>query len=190
MTDRRQERLRSQRRALLLRAVEGAEAGGLSSLVPGDLARVEGLPIRSLGPDPEDLFFPDEADLREAFAGVLQEAGLLEAALAWARHLQEEGDLWRRRLVLCAREPRLALRRAVLDEAWRELLAAHFLRWGAAGPAGERHARVEADLALAALRSAGELWRESGGRPVLPVLVHEALAILWPALYTHARKAR
>jgi hypothetical protein len=190
MTDRRQERLRSQRRALLLRAVEGAEARGLAGLVLEDLARVEGLPLRSLGPEPEDLFFPDETDLREAFAGILGEAGLLEATQAWARHLQEEGDLWRRRLGLCIREPRLALRRAALDEAWRELLAAHFLRWGAAGPAGERHARVEADLTLAALRSAERRWLEGGGRPILPVLAHEALAILWPALYTHARKAR
>jgi hypothetical protein len=28
----------------------------------------------------------------------------------------------------------------------------------------------------------------SGGRPVLPVLVQEALALLWPALYGHARR--
>jgi len=26
------------------------------------------------------------------------------------------------------------------------------------------------------------------GRPVLPVLVQEALALLWPALYAHARR--
>lgn len=190
MTDRRQERLRSQRRNLLLRALERAEAGGLEGLVPAELVRAEGFPLRGLGPDPEDLFFPEEADLREGFAQVLAQAGLLEAALAWARHLQEEEGLWRRRLELCAREPRLARRRTALDEGWRDLLREHFQRYGAPGPAGERVAALEAGLVLAALRGAERLWAEGGGRPLLPVLVHEALALLWSALYVHARKAR
>jgi len=189
MSDRRQERLRVQRRGLLLRALERVEAEGLERLIPAELARAEGFSLRGLGPEPEDLFFPEEADLREGFAEVLAQAGLLEAALAWARHLQEEGDLWRRRLALCAKEPRLARRRAVLDEAWRNPLKDHFQRFGAAGPAGERGAALEADLLLAALRGAERLWMEGGGRPLLPVIVHEALALLWPALYAHARRA-
>ena len=41
---------------------------------------------------------------------------------------------------------------------------------------------------LAALRGAERLWVRGGGRPVLPVLVQEALAVLWPALYGHARR--
>jgi hypothetical protein len=190
MTDRRQERLRSQRRGLLLRALERAEREGLEAVVPADLARAEGFPLRGVGPDPEDLFFADEADLRAGFAEALEQAGLLEAAQAWARHVEEEGELWRRRLALVAREPRLALRRRVLDEGWRDLLVAHFQRWGAAGVAGARWAALESELALAALRGAERLWVQGGGRPLLPVLVHEALALLWPALYAHARKSR
>lgn len=188
MSGRRSERLQVQRRNLLVRALEQAERDGLGVLVPEALARSEGLPLRSLGPEPEDLFFPDEDDLRSAFAAVLDHAGLLEAALAWARHLQEEGDLWRRRLALVGREPRLRLRRLVLDEAWRDMLVRHFARWGAAGPAGERVAALEAELTLAALRGVERRWVEGNGRPQLPVLAHEALAQLWPALYAHARR--
>jgi hypothetical protein len=190
MNERRRERTRVQRLGMLLRALELAEAGGLETLSPESLARAEGFPVRSLSPDPEDLFFPDEVDLRTGFGEVLGEAGLLEAALAWARHLQEDEALWRRRLALVAQEPRLGQRRRRLDEAWRALLEDHFRRWGAAGPAGERQAGVEADLVLAALRGAERRWCEGGGRPVLPVLAQEALALLWPALYAHARKAK
>ena len=188
MSGRRIERLQVQRRTLLARALEQAEREGLEALVPEALARSEGLPLRSLGPEPEDLFFLDEDDLRSAFAAVLDHAGLLEAAMAWARYLQEDSDLWRRRLALTAREPRLRLRRLALDEAWRGMLADHFARWGAAGPAGERAADLEADLTFAALRGAERRWIEGGGRPQLPVLAHEALAQLWPALYAHARR--
>lgn len=188
MSGRRTERLQVQRRNLLVRALDQAEREGLEALVPEALARSEGLPLRSLGPEPEDVFFPDEDDLRAAFADVLDHAGLLEAALAWARHLQEDSDLWRRRLVLVGREARLRLRRLTLDEAWRDMLVRHFARWGAAGPAGERTAALEAELTLAALRGVERRWVEGGGRPQLPVLVHEALAQLWPALYAHARR--
>lgn len=188
MSGRRAERLQVQRRNLLARALDQAEREGLEALAPEALARSEGLPLRSLGLEPEDLFFPDEDDLRAAFAAVLDHAGLIEAVMAWARHLQEEGDLWRRRLALTEREPRLRLRRLVLDEAWRGMLAAHFAQWGAAGPAGERAADLEAELALTALRGAERRWIEGGGRPQLLVLAHEALAQLWPALYAHARR--
>lgn len=188
MSGARTERLRVHRRGLLARALGRAEAEGLEALVPEDLARAEGFPVRKAGTRPEDLLFLDEDDLRESFQTVLEHAGLLEAGLAWARHLEEDGDLWRRRLALEAREPGLRLRRADLDQAWRALLTAHFRRWGAATTAGERVAEVEADLTLAALRGAARRWREGEGRPVLPVLVHESLGALWPALYAHARR--
>lgn len=190
MSGRRRQREEGQRRALLMRALALAEEGGLAAALPGEVARLEGFPLRSLGPDPEDLFFPDETDLRTGFGEILAQAGLLEAALAWAHHLEEEGELWRRRLALQHREPRLRVRRGVLDEAWGAMLEAHFLRWGAAGPAGERAGRLEAALVLAALRGAEGLWWQGNGRPRLPVLVQEALALLWPALYAHARKSR
>lgn len=158
----------------LARALEQVEAEGLDSL------ETQGL----------DLLFLDEEDLRSGFAEALEAVGLFEAVMAWAGHLEEDGGLWRRRLALVGREPRLRARRAELDEAWRGLLGAHFLRWGAAGPQGERLARLEAELALAALRGAERLWLDGNGRPVMPVLAQEALATLWPALYGHVRKAR
>lgn len=190
MSGRRRQREEGQRRTLLVRALALAEDGGLEAALPGEVARLEGFPLRSLGPDPEDLFYPDETDLRTGFGEILAQAGLLEAALAWAHHLEGEGELWRRRLALQHREPRLRARRGVLDEAWGEMLEAHFLRWGAAGPAGERTSKLEAALVLAALRGAEGLWWQGNGRPRLPVLVQEALALLWPALYAHARKIR
>ncbi|HJV48851.1 MAG TPA: hypothetical protein VJ549_06220 [Geothrix sp.] len=190
MKDRRQDRARTQRRVALARALERAESEGLGALVAELPDRATGLNARDLEAQPLDLLFLDEDDLRIWFFEALDAAGLLEAALGWARHLEEESDLWRRRLRLNHLEPRLRARRAELDEAWRAQLREHFRRWGAAGVAGERVACLEADLALAALRSAERLWMEGGGRPLLPILVQEALATAWPALYAHARKGR
>ena len=188
--DRRQDRIRTLRRVTLARALERAETEGLAALLNPGPDAAAGLKSPNLEAQPLDLLFLDEDDLRTWFAEALEAIGLLESALAWARHLEEEGDLWRRRLALNDREPRLRARRGELDEAWRNLLRAHFRRWGAAGVAGERIASVEAELTLAALRGAERLWLEGGGRPLLPILVREALATLWPALYAHARKGR
>ena len=185
MAARRAERAQADRRVLLQRAVAQLEAEGWGALAP--LAETG---LRSLDEQPEGLLFLDEDDLRDGFLAVLGEAGLVRAVEAWAAHLEEEGELWRRRLRLQVREPRLAARRAELDEAWRQGLRAHFTRWGAAGPAGARTSALEAELVLAALRGAQRLWVEGQGRPVLPVLAQEALATLWPALYAHARKGR
>lgn len=190
MKDRRQDRMRTQRRVVVARAVERAETEGLSVLLGDTKDLVAGLKSRDLENEPLDLFFLDEEDLLSGFAEALEAVGLFEAALAWAKHLEEERGLWLRRLALNDREPRLRARRGELDETWRALFRNHFGRWGAAGVAGERIAAVEADLTLAALRSAERLWLEGGGRPLLPVLVQEALATLWPALYVHARKKR
>lgn len=170
MKDRRRDRARTQRRLAVARAVDRVEAEGADGL--------------------EDLLFLDEDDLLAGFGEALEAVGLFDAAMAWAGHLEEDGDLWRRRLALTDREPGLRARRAELDEGWRSLLRAHFVRWGAAGVQGERIARMEAELALAALRGAERLWLEGGGRPLLPILAQEALATLWPALYGHARKGR
>jgi len=38
------------------------------------------------------------------------------------------------------------------------------------------------------LREAERLWVAGNGRPMLPVLVHEALGLLWPALYPQAKR--
>lgn len=68
------------------------------------------------------------------------------------------------------------------DRGHLALYTAHFQRWGAAGPAGERSAALEAGALLGALHTAERLWLAAQGRPPLPVLVQEALALLWPAL--------
>jgi len=135
-----------------------------------------------------DLFFHDHADLVRGLAEALESAGLVEACQALARHLEEDREHWLRRLERVEAEPALRARRSELDRDYLDLLAAHFRRWGAAGVQAERLAEMEAALALAALRSAERLWVRGQGRPVLPVLVQEALALLWPALYAHARR--
>ncbi|GLH71548.1 hypothetical protein GETHLI_00500 [Geothrix limicola] len=190
MKDRRQDRARTQRRVALARAVERVESEGLTALCSAPPDRGTGLNVRDFEAQPLNLLFLDEDDLRTWFSEALDAAGLVEAALGWARHLEEDSELWRRRLSLIGREARLRARRAELDEAWRALFREHFRRWGAASLAGERVASLEADLALAALRGAERLWVEGGGRPLLPILAQEALAAVWPALYAHARKAR
>lgn len=136
----------------------------------------------------EALFFHDHADLVRGLAEALERSGLAEACQALARHLEEDRDHWLRRLERIHAEPALRARQAELDQDYLELFAEHFRRWGAAGSHGERVAALEACLLLAALRGAGRLWVQGQGRPVLPVLVQEALAVLWPALYGHARR--
>ena len=139
-------------------------------------------------------FFHDHAELVRGLAQVLdgdgsgQGAGLPEACLALARHMEEDRDLWLRRLARVAAEPALRARQAELDRDYQEVFAQHFRRWQAAGVQGERLAELEASLVLAAIRGAERLWLAGQGRPVLPVLVQEALALLWPALYGHARR--
>ena len=155
------------------------------------LERAMGLPGEASAPMPpatRDLFFHDHAALVAGLGEALEQAGLAEGCLALARHLEEDREHWLRRLARIQAEPALAARRAELDTDYREVLAGHFRRWGAAGVQGERVAELEADLALAALRGAERLWLRGQGRPVLPVLVQEALAVLWPALYGHARR--
>lgn len=134
------------------------------------------------------LFFHDHADLVRGLAEALEGSGLAEACQALARHLEEDREHWLRRLERIAAEPALRARRELLDRDYLEVFAGHFRRWGAAGSQGERVAELEACLTLAALRGAERLWVQGGGRPVLPVLIQEALAVLWPAIYGHARR--
>jgi hypothetical protein len=164
MDGRRQERQRQRKREALERAMDRPEAGAA------------------------ELFFHDHADLVRGLGESLERAGLPEACQALARHLEEDREHWLRRLARIEAEPALRARRAELDRDYQELFAGHFGRWGAAGAQGERTAQLEAGLLLAALRGAERLWLQGQGRPVLPVLVQEALALVWPALYAHARR--
>jgi hypothetical protein len=136
----------------------------------------------------EAVFFFDHADLVRGMAEVLDRSGLEGAFQALASHMEEDRDAWLRRLERVEAHPALRARRAELDGDYREALAVHFRRWGAAGAQGERVGELEASLALAALRAAERLWVAGKGRPVLPVLAQEALAVLWPSLYAHARR--
>jgi hypothetical protein len=173
MTGRRQERHLQKRREALERALEAAPAGSGALLSPEERASV---------------FFHDHADLVRGLAEVLEARGLVEAFQALARHQEEDRDHWLLRLERLKADPALGQQRAELDGDYLEVLAAHFRHWGAAGPQGVRIAEQEAALALAALRTAERLWLEGRGRPMLPLLVQEALAVLWPALYGHARR--
>ena len=168
------ERQQQKRREALEQAMallEGPAEVGL--IAPGEL---------------EARFFHDHADLLAGLSEVLERQGLVEAFLALARHLEEDRESWLRRLALLQAHPGLRARRAELEADYLSCLATHFSRWGAAGTQGERVSEHEAGLALAALRGAERLWLRGGGRPVLPVLVQEALAVAWPALYGHARR--
>lgn len=140
--------------------------------------------------EPEVLgpFFHDHGEMVEGFRDLLGRSGLMEACLAMARHQEEDRDHWLRRLALMEADPVLRARRTALDGDYLEVLREHFSRWGAGGPQGERAAALEAGFALAALRCAERLWLAGQGRPILPVLVEEALGLLWPALYGHARR--
>ena len=137
---------------------------------------------------PADLCFHDHADRVEGLKVLLEHSGLQEACMAMARHQEEDRDHWLRRLAWMEREPELRGRRAALEADYLEVLAGHFSRWGAAGPQGERSAALEAACVLGALRGAERLWLQGQGRPILPVLFQEALSLVWPALYSHARR--
>jgi AcrR family transcriptional regulator len=176
MAGKRQDRQVQKRRELLERTLDLLERGGSP----------ESLGLQSPA-ELEAVLFHDHADLVSGLAEVLERKGLVEAFQAYACHLEEDRDLWLRRLALQA-TPALQGRQAALDRDYREAFAAHFRRWGAAGPQGERLSSLEADLTLAALRGAERLWVEGNGRPVLPVLAQEAVALVWPALYAHARR--
>ena len=152
-----------------------------------ELLAQPGLISRSFA-DPESLFVHDHGDWVAGFGEVLEASGLVEACLALARHMEEDREHWLRRLALVESEPRLRARRAALDLDYLAVLAAHFRRWGAAGVQGERVADLEAACVQGALQGAQRLWIKGQGRPVLPVLVKEALGVLWPALYAHARR--
>jgi AcrR family transcriptional regulator len=177
MAGKRQDRQVQKRRELLERTLDLLERGGSP----------ESLGLQSPA-DLEAVLFHDHADLVSGLAEVLERKGLVEAFQAYACHLEEDRDLFLRRLALAEADAVLRGRRAVLEQEYREAFAAHFRRWGAAGPQGERLSSLEADLALAALRGAERLWVQGGGRPVLPVLAQEAVALVWPALYAHARR--
>ena len=162
------------------------ERGGLEPGDPELLAQC-GLASRSFA-DPESLFFHDHDQFLAGFAEVLERAGLVEACLTLARHLEEDRDHWLRRLALVEAQAGLRSRRAALDLDYLAVLSAHFRRWGAAGAQGERLAELEAACLFGAWQGALRLWVRGAGRPVLPVLTQEALGLLWPALYTHARR--
>lgn len=192
MASRRREKGEVQSRALLERALDVLESSGWEALDPDRLAQTTGLPLRSLKrfTNPEDLFFPEHGELLDSLPLMLEKVGLAEACMSLARFQEETRDHWLRRLRVIEAEPRLRLRRGELDGEIQACLAAHFRRWGTAGPQGERSAELEAALVLTALRGAERLWVQGNGRPTLPVLVQEALALLWPALYPHVRRNR
>lgn len=167
----RRDRQEQKRREALERALEPLP--GALPLAPADL---------------QAAVFHDHPDLVRGLAEVLARQGLPEAFEAMARHLEEDRELWLRRLARIEADPLLRARRAELDLDYLEALAAHFRHWGAAGAHGERCAGTEAALALAAWQSALRQWLAGNGRPVLPVLAQEALTLLWPALYGHARR--
>jgi hypothetical protein len=179
VSQRRQDRQRQQRREELDRAMARVEAG--------EELGAPGLVTRAFA-DPESLFFPEHGELVAGLAEVMAGQGLVEACLALARHLEEDREHWLRRLALIEAHPRLRAWRAVLDLDYLAALSAHFRHWGAGGVQGERVADLEASCVLGGLQGALRLWVQSGGRPVLPVLMQEALAVLWPALYAHARR--
>ncbi len=177
MTGPKKDRQLQRRREALERAMDRLEAG----------ASPESLELRSQA-DLDALFFHDHGDLVRGLAEVLERKDLVEAFQALARHLEEDRDHWLRRLTRMEADPALHARRLQLDRDYLEVFRTHFRRWGAAGAQGERIAELEASLTLTALRTAEGLWLAGNGRPVLPVLVQEALAVLWPALYGHARR--
>ncbi|BDU73853.1 hypothetical protein [Mesoterricola silvestris] len=176
MAEGRRGRQIQKQRELLDRTLAALETGG-----PTD--------VRSFA-DLDAILFHDHADLVRGLAEVLDRSGLVDAFQALARHLEEDSGLWLRRLERLEADPALRARRAERDRDYLEVLGAHFRRWGAADPQGQRVSDLEATLALAAQRGAERLWVQGRGRPVLPVLVDEALAVLWPALYAHARRHR
>ncbi len=161
---------------------------------------MEGLELQTLGeaigsrglvsrlPDPEALFFYDHAEILEGLREALGRFAVLEALLAYGEHMEEDRDLWLRRLAAVRAEPRLRARQSLLDEALRQVFADHFRRWGAADPAGLRSCELEAWAVLGVVNGAQALWLEGNGRPTLPVLLHEAMVLLWPSLYPHQRK--
>jgi len=163
---------------------------GWAALEPERLAQLSGLPLRILNrvANPEDLFFPEHGELLGTLPTMLEKVGLAEACMGLARFQEDERDHWLRRLRLIEAEPRLQLRRRELDLEIQAIFAAHFRRWGVAGAQGERSAELESAFVMAALREAEHLWLRGNGRPMLPVLAKEALGLLWPALYAHARK--
>ena len=173
------------RRLALERAMDQVEAGA----DPGapELLLESGLATRAFA-DPESLFFHDHGEQVAGLAELLERSGLVEACLALARHLEEDRDHWLRRLAMVEAQPRLRARRAVLDQEYLAVFAAHFRRWGAGGVQGERVADLEAACLLGALQGAQRLWVRGGGSPILPVLMQEALGVIWPALYAHARR--
>lgn len=189
MSDRRLARQRQQFREALERALDVVEREGMEGLelpVLGEAAGSRALLSRLQ--DPEALFFHDHAEILEGLQEALGRASVLDAFVAYAEHVEEDRDLWLRRLAMVRRELRLRARQALLDRDLQRILADHFRRWGAADPAGLRSAELEAWAVLGALNGALALWLEGGGRPTLPVLLHETMVLLWPALYPHQRK--
>jgi MftR C-terminal domain len=186
------ERQRQQQRQLLERIMDRMDIWGLEAMTTQELSREVGSDLRLLGrlAQPEDVFFPEHGELYESISEMLEHAGLAEACMALARLQEEERDHWIRRLKVIESHPRLRARRMELDREFQDLFTTHFRHYGAPGVAGDRSAEFEAAALLGALRAAERMWLEGNGRPVLPVLVHEALALLWPALYPHQRKHR
>ncbi len=189
MTDRRRERQRQQQREALERALGVVEREGLDALSLPDLGEaVSQRALLARLPDPEALFFQDHPELMEGLQEALSQRHVHDALLAYAEHLEGDRDLWLRRLEAIHREPRLRARQAQASDDLRRVLGAHFQRWGAADPAGRRATELEAWAVAGVLEGALDLWRLGSGRPTLPVLVHEALTLLWPALYPHQRR--
>lgn len=189
MSERRLERQRQQYREALERALDVVEREGFEGLdlpVLGESTGARALISRL--PDPEALFFHDHAEILKGLQEALGHFSVLEALLAYGEHLETDRELWLRRLQAVRAVPRLRARKAFLDEALHGVLAAHFRRWGAADPAGLRASELEAHAVLGALNGALALWVEGGGRPTLPVLLHEGMVLLWPALYPHQRR--
>jgi hypothetical protein len=180
------DRQRLRRRQALERAMDAVASGALPPWAP-ELLDQPGLASRAFA-DPESLFFHDHGEWVAGLGEAMERQGLAEACLAMARAMEEDRGHWLRRLALVEAEPRLRARRALLELDYLTLFSAHFRRWGAAGVQGERVAEFEAASLLGAIQGAQRLWLRGAGSPILPVLMNEALAVLWPALYGHARR--
>lgn len=189
MSDRRLERQRQQFRETLVRALDVLEREGMEGLELPALGEAAGSrALLNRLPDPEALFFYDHTEILEGLREALGRFAVLEALLAYGEHMEADRDLWLRRLAAVHSEPRLRARQSLLDEELHQVLADHFRRWGAADPAGLRSCELEAWAVLGAVKGAQALWREGNGRPTLPVLLHEAMVLLWPSLYPHQRR--
>lgn len=136
---------------------------------------------------PRTLILNALASLDEAFDAALATLGLAEACMALARHLESDAARWQRLLQAVVSDPTLQAARNRHQQVRLNALIRHFETWEAATPEGQRAARFQAAWVVATLQTLEDTWVRQHGRPILPVLMHEGLALLWPALYQRVR---